>query len=337
VDRVLLVTTSPRLPAGLLSAAGWEALRVGPAFTADLAADQAVAVAAAGITLRQLSTVDVRAAAHELREAARGGAAVWLAGPTGDPDLARAVGDLVTRGGGATLELVYGSWDPPGARLLDVVAVMDRLRSPGGCPWDAEQTHRSLMPYLLEEAYEAYEALELDDLDALREELGDVLLQIAFHSRLAQEADRPWSIDDVAAQLVDKLVRRHPHVFAGVTVADVAEVEANWDVLKKAEKSRSSVTEGVPMGQPALTLAATLQRKAGKLSLPPEAIPVEDGFGKLLWELVAQARAAGVDPEDELRRVSRAYRDALATAESAARADGHDPGDLTADDWARYL
>ena len=146
-----------------------------------------------------------------------------------------------------------GSWDPPGARLLDVVAVMDRLRSPGGCPWDAEQTHQTLAPYLLEEAYELIEAIELDDLAHLREELGDVLLQVAFHSRLAEERQAPerFSIDDVAADLVAKLIRRHPHVFAGREVASAAEVAANWEAIKAAEKRRGSVTDGVPLGQPA--------------------------------------------------------------------------------------
>src|SRR5262249_36294688 len=225
-DRLLLVASTPRLPAGLLSAAGWAALRAGPVHAADPGTDQARAVAAAGIPVTERSRVDARAAAFEFRERARpAGIAVWLAGPDGDPGFASAVGDLVARGGGAELEVVYGSWDPPGARLLDVVAVMDRLRSPGGCPWDAEQTHASLMPYLLEEAYEAYEALEHGDLAALREELGDVLLQVAFHAGLAEELPdgERWSIDDVAGHLVDKLVRRHPHVFAGVAVSGAAE------------------------------------------------------------------------------------------------------------------
>jgi XTP/dITP diphosphohydrolase len=336
-DRLILVTTTPRLPAGLLSAAGWDALRAGPVHTADASTDQALAVAAAGIPVSELSIVDTRAAAHELRELARGGVVVWLAGPGGDPDFARAVGDLVARAGGAELEVVYGSWDPPGARLLDVVAVMDRLRSPGGCPWDAEQSHTTLMPYLLEEAYEAYEALEEGDTDALREELGDVLLQVVFHARLAQELpeDERWSIDDVAGHLVEKLIRRHPHVFAGVEISGVDEVVSNWDVIKGAEKARESVTEGVPLGQPALTLAATLQRKAAKLALPPDALPA--GVGARLWELVREARAAGLDPEAELRQVARHYRDTLAAAERAARADGRDPAALDAADWSRYL
>jgi XTP/dITP diphosphohydrolase len=338
-DRLVLVTTTPRLPAGLLSAAGWDALRSGPVYTADPVSDQALAVTAAGIGVIGLSTGDPRAAAFDFRQRARGGTAVWLAGPDGDPVFARAVGDLVARSGGAELEVVYGSWDPPGARLLDVVAVMDRLRSPGGCPWDAEQTHRTLMPYLLEEAYEAYEALEQEDLDALREELGDVLLQVAFHSRLAEELpeDERWSIDDVAGHLVDKLVRRHPHVFGDVAVSGAAEVHANWDRIKRAEKSRDSVTDGVPMGQPALTLAATLQRKAARLDVPTDVLPPGSDLGRRLWSLVAAGRAAGLDPEAELRTAARAFRDALAAAERAARADGHDPAALSAADWRRYL
>ncbi len=145
-----------------------------------------------------------------------------------------------------------GSYDLPGARLLDLVAVMDRLRSPGGCPWDRQQTHQSLVKYLLEEAYETVETIEDGDFDvpgegrdALREELGDVLLQVAFHSRIAQEhAEDPFGIDDVAQGIVSKLINRHPHVFGGVEANTAAEVEANWDQIKAAEKGRSSAVEG---------------------------------------------------------------------------------------------
>ena len=143
-----------------------------------------------------------------------------------------------TGAGGRPLEVLHGSWDLPGARLLDVVATMDRLRSPGGCPWDAEQDHASLAPYLLEEAYEAFQAIEDGDLGALREELGDVLLQVAFHARLAEELpdDERWTIDDVAGGLVDKLIRRHPHVFAGRDGRGADEVNANWEAIKAAER-----------------------------------------------------------------------------------------------------
>ena len=196
----------------------------------------------------------------------------------------------------------------PGARLLEVVAVMDRLRSAGGCPWDAKQTHESLMPYLLEEAYETYEALETGDLGHLREELGDLLLQIVFHARIASE--NGWGIDDVAGDLVDKLVRRHPHVFAGTSADDL---EGSWEALKAAEKGRTSVTEGIPLGQPSLMLAAKLQRRAAKLGVPAIAY---DGVGGELWALVARCAEEGLDPEVELRTVARAFRDRLAALEN---------------------
>ena len=152
VDRLLIVTSSPRLPAGLLSWPAWEALRSGPVHALDPSHPQARAVRAAGVEVRR---APAGGDAATFRELARGGrAAVWLAGPDGDPEFAAALADLVAADPDAQLETVAGSWDPPGARLLDLVAVMDRLRSPGGCPWDAEQTHQSLAPYLLEEAYE---------------------------------------------------------------------------------------------------------------------------------------------------------------------------------------
>jgi XTP/dITP diphosphohydrolase len=230
-----------------------------------------------------------------------------------------------------TAESAPGAPARPGERLLDVVAVMDRLRSPGGCPWDAEQTHESLMPYLLEEAYEAYAALEDGDGDALREELGDVLLQVVFHARLAEERDDGWTIDDVAAGLVDKLTRRHPHVFGDVSAEDAAAVERNWEALKAAEKGRVSVTEGVPLSQPALALAARLQKRGAKIGVP---VPRYEGLGGELWELVARCREAGVDPEQALREVSRSYRDSLASAEAQVRAEGRDPADVEPQEWA---
>jgi XTP/dITP diphosphohydrolase len=129
----------------------------------------------------------------------------------------------------------------PGARLLDLVAVMDRLRSPGGCPWDREQTHASLAPYLLEETYETLEAIDSGDRAHLREELGDLLLQVVFHARVAAEHPLdPWTVDDVAAGITDKLVRRHPHVFADASAESAAHVEAAWDRLKAPEKERAS-------------------------------------------------------------------------------------------------
>jgi XTP/dITP diphosphohydrolase len=321
VDRLLIVTSSPRLPAGLLSWPAWEALRSGPVHALDPTGSQAQAVRAAGVDVQEApGGGDVAA----FRELARGGhTAVWLAGPDGDPEFAAALADLVAADADAELETVAGAWDPPGARLLDVVAVMDRLRSPGGCPWDAEQTHQSLAPYLLEESYELIEAIELDDLAHLREELGDVLLQVAFHSRLAEErsgAER-FSVDDVAGDLVAKLIRRHPHVFAGREVASAAELAANWEAIKAAEKRRESVTDGVPLGQPALALAAKLQRRAQKAGLEVTP-PTGDDLGTRLFALVGEAVAAGEDPEAALRATARAYRDAVRAVEGTPASDG---------------
>ena len=204
----------------------------------------------------------------------------------------------------------------PGAQLLAAVRIMDRLRSPGGCPWDAEQTHRSLAPYLMEEAYETLEAIELDDLAALREELGDLLLQVLFHARLAEEAagEQRFDIDDVAADLVAKLTRRHPHVFADQQVADAEAVAVNWEQLKQAEKRRESVTDGIPFGQPALALAAKLIGRSGKAGLPVRP-PAGPGVGERLLALVGEAVADGLDPEQELRRAARAYAGQIRQAE----------------------
>ena len=221
----------------------------------------------------------------------------------------------------------------PGSALLEAVAVMDRLRSPGGCPWDAEQTHRSLAPYLLEEAYEAYQALEDGDSDALRDELGDVLLQVLFHARVAAEDPDGWDIDDVASGLVAKLVRRHPHVFADTEVSGSADVEANWDEIKKSEKPGRSVADGVPLALPALALLAKLQSRGTRAgSWKPPADPAamviaaapaaagdasEDNVADLLLATVTLARQAGLDPEAVLRRRALRFRHELAGSAGA--------------------
>jgi XTP/dITP diphosphohydrolase len=222
--------------------------------------------------------------------------------------------------------------DTPGAALLRLVAVMDTLRV--SCPWDARQTHESLAPHLLEECYEALDALESGDPAALRDELGDVLLQVMFHARIAAErADGTgYTIDDVAEGIVAKLVRRHPHVFADVTVSGPEEVKRNWDAIKAAERAEAgdtaaSVLDTVPFGQPALALAAQLQRRADRAGAPdglvslqagPDGAAGEDGaaggqavsdIGAELFALVAKAREAGLDPELELRAAARQYRD----------------------------
>jgi XTP/dITP diphosphohydrolase len=199
---------------------------------------------------------------------------------------------------------------------------MDRLRSPGGCPWDAEQTHTSLLQYLVEECYELYDAIEQDDPEAMREELGDVLLQVAFHARVASEdAEEGFDIDDVAGDLVAKLVRRHPHVFAGREVSGAGEVDANWEQIKKAEKSRTSALDGVARSQPALSLAAKYLSRATRAGLgapvPPAPVPLdEDELGDALFALVASAAAAGLDAEAALRAAADRYADAIRAAEA---------------------
>lgn len=220
--------------------------------------------------------------------------------------------------------------------MLDLVATMDRLRT--GCPWDREQTHESLASHLLEESYEATEAIETGDLDALREELGDVLLQVVFHARVAEErADASrFTIDDVATAIVDKLVRRHPHVFGEAQVSGSDEVKANWDAIKRAERGggAASVTDGVPLAQPALALAAALQRRAVRGGLPEELVPALGGdVGTVLFALVAQARRGGEDPEAALRGTARAFRERLAKVEAGVRDEGRELSDLSPEEW----
>jgi XTP/dITP diphosphohydrolase len=226
----------------------------------------------------------------------------------------------------------------PGAALLRLVEVMDTLRV--SCPWDAKQTHESLAPYLVEECYEALEALEDGDPAALRDELGDVLLQVVFHARVAAERTdgTGFNIDDVATGIVEKLIRRHPHVFSDVQVSGAEDVKRNWDAIKAAERggregALPTALGSVPFGQPALSLAAQLQRRAERAGVPAELTdlpigaaggpatdgqsPATDGqgpdgvseIGAALFSLVAQARAAGVDPELELRAAARSYRE----------------------------
>ena len=206
----------------------------------------------------------------------------------------------------------------PGARLLELVQVMDTLRA--RCPWDARQTHESLTPYLLEETYEAVDALTAGDQAAVCEELGDVLLQVVFHARVAQERTdgTGYTIDDIADAITDKLKRRHPHVFGDVSVSGPDEVKRNWDAIKAAERAAASgagpgsVLDGVPLGQPALSLATQLLRRAERAGAPAElaAAPADAGeFGRELFALANRARAAGVDPELELRAAALAYAD----------------------------
>ncbi|HYY11858.1 MAG TPA: MazG family protein [Kineosporiaceae bacterium] len=313
--RVVLLVTSPRVAPGLLSWPAWQALReAAVVLVAEPDDDWSEALGAAGVRPRALPAATPAARAAALVEAAAGGSAVWLGSPDGDPGLTDALAELLSRraidGVPPEVELVPASHDVPGSRLLDLVAVMDRLRSPGGCPWDAEQTHTSLLPYLLEESHEVVEAVEAlpltGDREHLREELGDLLLQVVFHARVAQEDPQaPFGIDDVAAGIVAKLVRRHPHVFAGASAADAGEVAANWEEIKAAEKPRRGPFEGIPVSLPALARAtkmlARLER-AGTLDddLLARAAAGDEVALRLL-RLVQEAGGQGADAEAALR------------------------------------
>ena len=208
-----------------------------------------------------------------------------------------------------------------------LVQVMDQLRSPGGCPWDAEQTHESLARYLLEETYEALEAMDQGDLGSLREELGDLLLQVVFHARIAQESEPTFSLDAIAQGVVDKLVRRHPHVFTDLVVTSTEELEANWAKIKEEEKQRESVTDGVPQAMPALQLATQLiyrARKSGVIAGDSEVKEsVREVIGEVSQEQIAAllvatvelAREADIDAESVLRAEMMRYRSRVRESE----------------------
>jgi XTP/dITP diphosphohydrolase len=200
------------------------------------------------------------------------------------------------------------------SQLIRLREVMDKLRSPGGCPWDAEQDHQSLLKYLLEESYEFIEAVEDHDRIAMQEELGDLLLQVFFHARVAEDDNEsPFNIEDVARTIADKLENRHPHVFGDSSVKDSIEVLENWEKQKAIEKGRSSAIEGVPLAQPALPLISKLLYRAEKFGYELEIkkdikiseVSDENSFGKLMLGLIAQAVELGIDPEESLRNAAK--------------------------------
>ena len=237
--RLALVLTSPRVAPGLLSRGAWDAVADATVRLArSLDEPLAEAVDESGFAVEEAADATPPALARRLVDLAATQSVVWLGSSDGDPGLSDALASEVSRlEVPPDVEVVVGSWDVQGGRLLDVVATMDRLRSPGGCPWDAEQTHESLAPYLVEEAHEVLHAIEGGDRSHLAEELGDVLLQVVFHARVAEEAGADaFDIDTVAGLLVEKLVRRHPHVFADGDASTPAEVEQAWERIKAQEK-----------------------------------------------------------------------------------------------------
>ena len=207
------------------------------------------------------------------------------------------------------------------SELLRLAQVMDRLRSPGGCPWDAEQTHESLLKYLLEESYEFVESVESKDHESMKEELGDILLQVYFHSRIAEEhATRPFNIEDVARGITDKLIRRHPHVFGGENINDSDELLQNWERIKAEEKGRKSAVDGVAMGQPALPLITKLiyraERSGINLELPTADMNNEVEIGDALVAAIAAAVKHGFEPEDLMRNRARALAEEIKRLEA---------------------
>jgi len=199
------------------------------------------------------------------------------------------------------------------SELQRLVEVMDRLRSPGGCAWDAEQTHESLIKYLLEESYEFIDAIETDDRAGMREELGDVLLQVYFHSRIAQDHPTdPFSIEDVAGAIADKLISRHPHVFDNLAVSGTDEIIENWEAIKAREKGRTSAIDGIAMSQPALPLVSKILYRAEKYKVDLDMAPYQSEYevneksvGEALASVIAWAHENGIDPENALRAQAR--------------------------------
>ena len=212
-----------------------------------------------------------------------------------------------------------------GSQLQRLVEVMDQLRSPGGCPWDAEQTHESLLKYLLEESYEFVDAVQSGNRIDMREELGDVLLQVYFHARIAQDdLDDPFTIEDVAQSIADKLIRRHPHVFSDGAAQSTAEVIHNWEAIKWLEKGRTSALDGIAMSQPALALIEKLLYRASKFDVDvvvPEVVDLEkpadeSAVGQALLTVIAWAHANGVDAESALRKEAMRLSQQIAAIEA---------------------
>nr|WP_203632863.1 nucleoside triphosphate pyrophosphohydrolase [Streptomyces halstedii] len=307
-----MLTASHRVAPGLLSWPAWQTLHAADrVLCAERDHPQLPYLREAGVAVEHTAPT-----AEELVDDCAGGrTVVVLVGGEGN----RPLTDGLSRLGGSgrvrmpDLELLPGSYDLPGARFLDLVQVMDRVRTE--CPWTSGKTHRGLAKYAIEEAYELVEAIEAGDREELREELGDVLLQVVFHARIAEEdPDEPFAVDDVAATIVDKLIRRHPHVFGDETAATPEDVHAHWLRTKAVEKQRDSATDGVPLGQPALALAAKLGSRARQAGVDVP-LPAGDSLGHRLLALAVRAEADGTDPEAALRAAARAYRNAIRAAE----------------------
>lgn len=353
LPHLALVETAAALP-GLLPSVAWQALTTAARVVAiEPDAHPAVAgLRGAGITVEALEPAepepvvgrDLLAPTPTPRESlaraalaqARDHGDVALVLPPDDTDFAREVGIAATRDADVEVEWVFLVGAPRGLALLDLVTVIDRLLDPeDGCPWDLEQTHDSLAPHLVEETYEAVDAIASGDDAAMVEELGDVLMQVVFHARLAQQR-RAFDIDAIAAGISDKLVRRHPHVFGDREVADADEVKANWEAIKASEKpERASPFDGVARSLPSLPLADKVLSRAASLGFAPDVADAGDHLAAAVGEAVALVDgldATGLDDPEADVALSRALDDALGELAlaftSLARALGRDPDAL---------
>jgi XTP/dITP diphosphohydrolase len=369
---VALVETSELLP-GLLSFPAWDVLGTADRiFVRDAGRHPfAVHLDLAGLDLETLPPAplergdldltrpgrpeDRRLAKSLVARAVAEGRVVYLLGPD-DDRLALALAGMAAEHD-LELELVLLAQQPAGTELLRLVGVMQRLRDPEhGCPWDLEQDHDSLLRYLVEETYELVAAVEEGDDHDLEEELGDVLLQVVFHARIAQDRGA-FTIDDVARAISDKLVRRHPHVFADGDAATAEEVQTRWDELKAEEKGREGPFDGVPAAGPGLELLTTLQRKAAKRGLLADegsasglaavteaaaAATTAEGaervtaVGRLLDAVVSLARELEVDAESAAREAARRRRARTDAALAHGRARGTDVADATPEDFQAW-
>ncbi|GAA2164262.1 MazG family protein [Pedococcus bigeumensis] len=331
--RLTLLVGSPRIAPGLFTRTAWQTLDAADAILArDGSEPLADALTESGVPVGHLGELTPPSLARTLMDRAAEGDVVWVSSADGDPGLTDAIASEVSRlGAPPEVEVLVASWDVPGSRLLDLVAVMDRLRSPGGCPWDAEQTHETLVKYLIEESHEAAEAIESGDRDHIREELGDVLLQVVFQARVAQEhATEPFDVDDVAGAIIEKLVRRHPHVFADGDASTPAEVERAWEQIKAAERAAKTphgggedghpgLLHGIPRSLPSLLAAekvlARYDRTGGDLATVAAG---DDDLGMAIVALAARARERGESAE-ALVRLALARLDAAAQDEQTDR------------------
>ena len=377
--RLLLVDTSDELP-GLLPLHAWSALMSSDLvvvaepehpFVAHLEAAGLRWEVVAGDEPAGLSRSDLlsgltpadKARAESIVDRARAaGEVADLFGPVDEEGFTRTLGMEAARAG-VEVEVVYFGAAPKGVRLLELVQVESRLRGPDGCPWDRQQDHASLARYAVEEVCELQEAIAAGDADAVREELGDVLLQVVFHAQIAEDAGH-FDVDDVAGGIADKLVRRHPHVFGDVTVADADEVMANWEELKAAEKpDRDGVFTGIASAQPALGYVAQLQTRAARAGFDwdadaeaaqrvhqeleeflvvagsregqgqqPARAALEAELGDLLMSVVGLARRHGLDPELAARRAAGRFRRRFEAAMAAAPRPA---AELSRQDWLR--